>query len=89
MEVRTYNLNEVILDIILTIEKHRVPIMFLDQILSGVKTEVQLHQIIGRSEIGLTPEAYTEMLEGIRKDLENARKLQGIKEVETPKARPQ
>ena len=49
---------------------------FLDQILSGVKNEVQLHQIIGHSEIGLTLEVYTEMLEGIRKDLKSARKLQ-------------
>ena len=76
MEVRVYNLNEVILDVILTIEKHRIPMAFLDQILSGVKTEVQLHQIIGRSEIGLTPEAYMELLEGIRKDLKSAHKLQ-------------
>ena len=76
MEVRVYNLNEVILDVILTIEKHQVPVMFLDQILTGVKNEVQLHQIIGRSEIGLAPEAYMELLEGICKDLKSAHKLQ-------------
>lgn len=75
MEVRVYNLNEVILDVILTIEKHHVPMMFLDQILSGVKTEVQLHQIIGRSEIGLTPEAYVKMLEQVGQDLEHIRFL--------------
>lgn len=75
MEVRVYNLNEVILDVILTIEKHHVPMMFLDQILAGVKTEVQLHQIIGRSEIGLTPEAYVKMLEQVGQDLEHIRFL--------------
>lgn len=74
--MRVYNLNEVILDVILTIEKHRIPIEFLDQILEGVKKEVLMRQIIGRSEIGLTPEAYTDMLEDIRKDLESIRKFQ-------------
>ncbi len=74
--MRVYNLNEVILDVILTIEKHRIPIEFLDQILEGVKKEVMMRQIIGRSEIGLTPEAYTDMLEDIRKDLESIRKFQ-------------
>lgn len=75
MEVRVYNLNDVILDVVLTIEKHHVPMAFLDQILSGVKTEVQLHQIIGRSEIGLTPEAYVKMLERVGQDLEHIRFL--------------
>lgn len=74
--MRVYNLNEVILDVILTIEKHRIPIEFLDQILEGVRKEVMMRQIIGRSEIGLTPEAYTDMLEDIRKDLEHIRKSQ-------------
>lgn len=74
--MRVYNLNEVILDVILTIEKHRIPIEFLDQILEGVRKEVMMRQIIGRSEIGLTPEAYTDMLEDIRKDLESIRKFQ-------------
>lgn len=74
--MRVYSLNEVILDVILTIEKHRIPIEFLDQILEGVKKEVMMRQIIGRSEIGLTPEAYTDMLEDIRKDLESIRKFQ-------------
>ena len=74
--MRVYNLNEAILDVILTIEKHRIPIEFLDQILEGVKKEVLMRQIIGRSEIGLTPEAYTDMLEDIRKDLESIRKFQ-------------
>lgn len=74
--MRVYNLNEAILDVILTIQKHRIPIEFLDQILEGVRKEVMMRQIIGRSEIGLTPEAYTDMLEDIRKDLEHIRKSQ-------------
>lgn len=74
--MRVYNLNEAILDVILTIQKHRIPIEFLDQLLEGVRKEVLMRQIIGRSEIGLTPEAYTDMLEDIRKDLEHIRKSQ-------------
>lgn len=74
--MRVYNLNEAILDVILTIQKHRIPIEFLDQLLEGVRKEVLMRQIIGRSEIGLTPEAYMELLEGIRKDLKSAHKLQ-------------
>lgn len=73
IEVHVYNLNEAILNVILTIEKHHATMAFLGQTLSGVKNEVQLHQIIGHSEIGLTLDVYTEMLEGIRKE---AHKLQ-------------
>ena len=73
--VKVYNLNEVIVDVVLTIEKHRIPMMFLDDILNGVKQEVELNQIIGRSEIGLAPEAHAKMLEQVGQDLESIHKL--------------
>ena len=75
--MKIYNLNEVIVDVILTIEKHRIPMIFLDDILNGVKQEVELNQIIGRSEVGLTPEAHAEMLEQVGHDLEHIHKLMG------------
>lgn len=74
--VTVYNLNEVIVDVVLTIEKHRIPMAFLDDILEGVKREVELHQIIGRSEVGLTLEAHAEMLEQVGHDLEHIRNTQ-------------
>ena len=77
VNVTVYNLDEVIVDVILTIEKHRVPIEFLNDILECVKREVELHQIIGRSEVGLTPEAHAEMLEQVGHDLEHIHKLMG------------
>lgn len=75
--VTVYNLNEVIVDVVLTIEKHHIPMAFLDDILEGVKREVELHQIIGRSKVGLTPEAYAKMLEQVGHDLEHVHKLMG------------
>lgn len=71
--VRMYNPKNVVLDVLLVLEKHKIPVSLLDTVLADIRATVMSQPITGGS-IGLPPAEYEEQERRLLRELESRKK---------------
>lgn len=71
--VRMYNPKNVVLDVLLVLEKHKIPVSLLDTVLADIRATVMSQPITGGS-IGLPPAEYEAQERRLLRELESRKK---------------
>ena len=72
--MRIYNPENVVADVLLTLEKHQIPMCLLDEVLSDIKHTVMNQPITATGTIGLSLEEYEATEERILQEIKQYRK---------------
>lgn len=68
-----YNPQNVVTDVLLTLERHRIPVSLLDEVLSDIRDAVMHQPIQGKGIIGLSLADYEKEAKRILQELEHRR----------------
>lgn len=68
-----YNPQTVVTDVLLTLEKHKIPVSLLGEVLSDIRKAVLNQPIQANGIIGLSPADYEKEAERILQELEHRR----------------